>query len=80
MASQGVSENDMYKYALKVNEFWFPNNYATIDSYLKTKGFSLATADPREILSINYSSQMGYQNIVKQMAPVINRNIGSCGV
>src|SRR3989344_7681198 len=27
MASQGVSEQDMYKVALKVNTLWFPNQY-----------------------------------------------------
>ena len=80
MASQGVSENDMYKYALKVNEFWFPDNYATIDAYLKTQGRSLETADPKEILGAEYSSITGYQNILKLVTSPVNRNEGSCGV
>lgn len=80
MASQSVSEKDMYRYALQVNQLWFPDNYAIISEYLKTRGLSLATADPKEILGINYSSQMGYQNIVKQMTSPVNSNGGSCGV
>jgi hypothetical protein len=70
----------MYKYALKVNELWFPDTYAAIGAYLKTQGRSLETADAKEMLGINYSSVMGYQNILKLIAPPINRNQGGCGV
>src|SRR3989344_644462 len=38
MASQGVSEEDMYKTALVVNAYWFPDTYLTIARYLAAQG------------------------------------------
>lgn len=80
MAFQGVSESDMYKYALKVNELWFPDVYATINSYLKTLGFSLETADPKEILGPGYSSIVGFRNIANKVAPSTGSGGNGCGV
>lgn len=80
MASRGVSENDMYKYALKVNALWFPDNYAGIDRHLRTQGFSLESANPKEILGPNYSSLRGYQNILRKITPPAGNSGGSCGV
>lgn len=81
MASQGVSEQDMYKAALAVNSYWFPDNYATIAKYLGSKGLSIERADPKEILGINYSSGQGYAKIASQVNPVDDPHGGSgCGV
>lgn len=70
MAAQGVSETEMYKYALKVNAYWFPDTYLTIAKYLQGQGTTWEKADPQEILGNNYSSGAGYQRIVKQTSPV----------
>lgn len=70
MAAQGVSEAEMYKYALKVNAYWFPDTYLTIAKYLQSQGTTWEKADPQEILGNNYSSGAGYQRIVKQTSPV----------
>lgn len=70
MASQGIGEAEMYKYALKVNAYWFPDTYLTIAKYLQTQGTTWEKADPQEILGNNYSSGSGYQRIVKQTSPV----------
>ena len=34
MASQGVSEQDMWKAALAVNSYWFPDTYINIATYI----------------------------------------------
>ena len=80
MASQGISEKDMYKYALAVNAYWFPDTYLTIAKYLETKGSSWKKLDPKEILGANYSSAAGYQKILSQVAPPTQKGGGSCGV
>ncbi|MDO8574200.1 MAG: hypothetical protein Q7R86_01065 [bacterium] len=81
MAANGVSEKEMYKVALQVNTFWFPDTYLTIDKYLKSKGLSLASADPKEILGEDYSSAYGYANILSQVqTPEQKSSGGGCGV
>ena len=81
MASQGISEKEMYKAALKVNSYWFPDTYLTIAKYLQEKkNISFDKADPKEILGREYSSGQGFQAILQQVAPPENRGGGSCGV
>ena len=81
MASQGVSEQDMYKIALKVNSYWFPDTYLTIAKYLKEKkGISFDQADPKEILGSDYSSSSGYQRILQEVTPSQASGGGGCGV
>lgn len=80
MASQGLSEEEMWKVALRVNEFWFPDEYAAIRQYMNQKGISWDKADPKEVLGINYSSMMGYQNILKQIDTIPSGSGGGCGV
>lgn len=80
MASQGVSEVDMYKAALAANSYWFPDTYLTIARYMKTKGVSWDKVDPKVVLGPEYSSAIGYQKIKNEVAPVNNNSGGSCGV
>src|SRR3989339_2085311 len=81
MASQGVSESDMYKIALTVNSYWFPDTYLTIAKYLKEKkNIDWEDANPKEILGRNYSSASGYQNILSQITPPATQSGGGCGV
>ena len=79
MASQGVTEADMYKTALQVNTFWFPDSYETIEIYMKNKGIEWKDVNPQEILGINYSSASGYQNILSHMEPQEQQGGASCG-
>lgn len=79
-ASQGVNEDEMYKLALLVNSYWFPENYATINKYLGNQGLSLGKADAKEILGKDFSSASGYQRILARVAPVPNREGGGCSV
>ena len=80
MASQGVSEGDMYKAALAVNSYWFPDTYLTIAQYLKSKKIDWNKVDAKEILGANLSSASGYKQILKQIQPTTNVKGSSCGV
>ena len=80
MASQGISEKDMYKTALQVNAYWFPDTYLTIAQYFQKKGIGWDGIDPKEVLGVNFSSSSGYQKVLKEVAPQQNKAGGSCGV
>ena len=79
MASQGVNEQDMYKIALAVNSYWFPETYLTIATYMQQKGIEWKDVSPEEMLSANYSSSSGYQNISSQITlPEAKQSGGGC--
>ena len=82
MASEGVSEQEMWKAALAVNSYWFPDTYLTIASYMKGKSIEWKDVSPQEVLGINYSSASGYARIASQVvAPVSgSQSGGGCGV
>ena len=81
MASQGVGENDMYRAALVLNSYWFPDNYATIAKYFKQKGVDWDKVDAKNILSEEFSSISGYENVVAKITePKENKGGGGCGV
>ena len=79
MASQGVSENDMYKVALQVNTLWFPDTYKAIKTFFVSKNMDWNTADPKKILRAEYSSASGYQKVLSQIKPQEQKDGGSCG-
>ena len=81
MASQGVSEEEMYKAALAVNSYWFPDTYLTIAKYLKSQGKDWSSAEPKEILGYNYSSGPGHQKLLEKIKnPEIKGGGGGCSV
>ena len=80
LASNGVSERDMYKIALQVNSYWFPDTYLTIAKYMESKGVPWNKVDPKEMLGADYSSGSGYRKILEQVAPVESKSAGGCGV
>lgn len=80
LASQGISEKEMYKIALRVNSYWFPDNYFTIATYMKNKGVDWKDVNPKEMLGINYSSASGYTRIASQVIqPQQQRGGSGCG-
>jgi hypothetical protein len=79
MASQGATEADMYKVALQVNTFWFPDQYDTIKSYFASQNIDWNTVNPRVILSAEYSSASGYQKMVSKMKPQAQKGGVGCG-
>ncbi|MDP2933724.1 MAG: hypothetical protein Q8N81_06390 [bacterium] len=80
MAAQDVSEQDMYKAALAINSFWFPDTYLTIAKYLKTQGQDWNSTPPQVLLGAQYSSGPGYKQILSQVSPVAPKGNGGCGV
>ena len=80
MASQGVNEEEMWKTALAVNSYWFPDTYLTIASYLKNKGVDWGKVSPSEMLGADYSSGSGYAKIRSQVEGPARKTNGSCGV
>jgi len=79
MASQGVSEEDMWKTALIVNSYWFPDTYLTIATYMKEKGVDWKDVNPQEMLGIDYSSAQGYSRIAAQVVLPKQQQNG-CGI
>ncbi len=79
MASQGVSENDMYKTALVVNLYWFPEQYETIARYFGQKGISWSSASAKEVLGADFSSGSGYQQVLSKTAPLPSDKKGGGG-
>jgi hypothetical protein len=88
MAANGVSEEEMYSVALKVNAYWFPGQYLAIAQFLESNGMSWEKANPKEILGASYSSGAGYKQVAAALeaarnpsgAPRQQSGGGSCGV
>lgn len=81
MASQGAGEPDMWKAALAVNSYWFPETYITIATYMKGRGVEWKDVNPQEVLGANFSSAQGYANIAAQVTePQLERSGSGCGV
>lgn len=81
MASQGKNEKEIYKNALVLNSYWFPNQYLTIGEYFKENDKKWIEIDPKIILSKNYSSQQGFANISSKVKnPPFVIGGGACGV
>ena len=80
MAVQGVSESDMYKYALKVNAYWFPDTYVTIARYFAMRGISWDKVDSKEVLGNSFSSASGIQRVMAEVGPEEEGGGDSCGV
>lgn len=78
MASQGVSEQDMWKTALTVNSYWFPDQYATMNAYLAGRGISPQSVPPKELVGARYSSGQGYQAILAEMENPQKKPGSSC--
>ena len=65
LASENVSENEMYDVALAVNSYWFPDTYLTLAEYFNQRGTDWADVDPKEVLGATYSSGLGYSKILE---------------
>lgn len=68
-ASQGLSEEDLYREALAFNAFWFPHQYVHTALYFKAvKGVEWRDVDPRLVLSAIFSSGSGWQaNVAREL-------------
>ncbi|MBI2465998.1 MAG: hypothetical protein HYV66_02075 [Candidatus Sungbacteria bacterium] len=81
MASQGASREIMYQTALKVNAYWFPDQYLTIAKFLKSKNIDWNETSPEKILAKEFSSGSGYQWVSEQVVqPEESEPKGGCAV
>jgi hypothetical protein len=79
IASQGLSEEEVYRVALQVNSYWFPDTYLTVAQFFKKQGVEWQDVDPQEILGLENSSGTGYRKILAKVKP-FRRGGGGCGV
>ncbi len=82
MASQGSSEEEMYRAALAFNSYWFTQTYVDLAYYFMTeKKTQWEDVDAKEILAAQYSSAAGYQSIKEKIGnvPGMAGSGGACG-
>lgn len=64
-ASQGLSEDELYEESLKLNSFWFPDQYVKMALLFKMQqNKSWADLDPKLLLSEDYSGAFGFRENV----------------
>lgn len=64
-ASQGLTEDELYREALAFNSFWFPHNYIQTALYFKAvKGIEWESVDPKVVLGKDYSTISGWSGTV----------------
>ena len=69
MASSGATETEMYTASKYFNAFWFPGNYYDLALYFKNKEkINFSDIDPKLLLSKDYSSATGAQNVKKWLS------------
>ena len=60
-ASQGLSEDQLFREALAFNAFWFPHHYAHTALYMKAvRALEWRDADPRDVMAASLSSGSGW--------------------
>lgn len=80
LVSQGYPDEEVYKYVLELNSFWFPDTYITSAIYFDRQGVSWDKVDAKKVLGSEFSSAMGAANIAKQVGPIPGAPTGgSCG-
>lgn len=83
--AQGLSKEEIYKKALVLNAYWFPQTYAEAAVYFQAKkGLTWDKVDPKEVLGANYSSGQGARAVNKELQaagliPEVKGG-GGCGV
>jgi hypothetical protein len=63
MASQGASEDEIFQAVKAFNAFWFPQQYSVLATHFAREGKSWDKIDPREIVSAQFSSSKGWQQV-----------------
>ncbi|MDP2638473.1 MAG: hypothetical protein Q8P26_05435 [Candidatus Levybacteria bacterium] len=79
--SQGVKEKDIYKDLLKLNSFWFPQQYVELAAYFNSQDTKWDKVDAKLALGSQYSSAQGSQQVRQsiQNVPGLNVQQGGCG-
>lgn len=83
--SQGMTKDEIYKKALVLNSYWFPQTYVELATYFQSqKNTPWEKVNPKEVLGNEYSSSQGYLAVNKKLQaedliPKVGGG-GSCGV
>ena len=81
LAARDFAESEMYRIALAVSSYWFPDAYLTIARYVESKqGLGWEQVVPVKILGAEYSSASGYRRIVSEMTPVSGQSGTGCAI
>jgi hypothetical protein len=81
----GMSEEEIYKKALVINSYWFPQTYTELAVFFKAKkNINWKDINPVEVLGEAYSSGRGYAAVSQQLqaeglVPQVKSG-GGCGV
>jgi hypothetical protein len=70
MASQGASEQELYRAALTFNSYAFPDTYITLAAYFAGQDTVWADVDPAAALGSDYSSGRGAQRVAALVGPI----------
>lgn len=86
-ASQGLTEDELYKEALAFNSFWFPQNYIQTALYFKVvKNIDWEKVNPQEVMGVNFSAVSNWaKNVQAEIAKIPNlipqtKGGAGCGV
>ena len=86
-ASQGLTEDELYREALAFNSFWFPQNYIQTAVYFKAvKNIDWENVDPKIVMGKDFSSSSGWRkNVGEKLAnlglvPKAKAGGAGCGV
>lgn len=82
MVSANLPEEEIYKNILKLNSFWFPQNYLTAATYFERNGTKWEDVDPKLVLGQDYSSAKGAAEVYKKVGQLpydTSGAGGSCG-
>ncbi len=80
MVSKGLPDEEIYKNVLKLNSFWFPQNYLTAAMYFSKQDTQWKDVDARKVLGAEFSSATGASKIAKEVGPLPGqKSSGSCG-
>lgn len=73
-ASQGLTEDELYREALAFNSFWFPQNYIQTALYFKVvKNIDWEKVNPKEVMGYDYSAVGSWsKNVQTEIAKIPN--------
>ncbi len=67
MASQGATSDDIFLALKQVSPYWFPSQYHHLALFFETKDQEWDDVAPRDLMSEQYSSSLGFQQVVVQL-------------
>lgn len=80
MVAKNLPDEEIYRSVLKLNSFWFPDNYLTTAVYFDRQGTSWDKVDAKTVLGKDFSSATGAQRLQSIVGPLPGKSTGgSCG-